>query len=225
MRHLVLLAIMLVASTAGCSAVIEPGHRGLLFDPQHGGLQRQVLEPGNHSVGLSGRIEDFDVTYSTRREALHVVTVEGLSIDLGASIIYRPIIAELYELDTEIGPKYYDEVVGPEFRSAVRACIARHSYTELPKASALEDEVERELRERIARKHIEVSAVTFENIQVAPEIAAAARAREVAELNARRKKIELESQKLEAEKAWERERIELERNVERRRLQRAAEGK
>jgi hypothetical protein len=30
--------------------------------------------------------------------------------------------------------------------------------------------------------------------------------------------------KLQAEQAWEREKIELERNVERRRLQRAAEG-
>ncbi len=215
---------------AGCGAVIEPGHRGLLFDSRQGGLQRQVLEPGYHRVGLSGRIEDFDVTYSTRREALHVITVEALPIEIRVSIIYRPIVAELYELDTEIGPRYYDEVVGPEFRSATRACLARHSYAELPRLGVkLEAEIEGELRERIARRHVEITAVTFEEIQVPPEIAAASRAREVAEQNARRRKVELESEaereKIESEKAWEREKIELERNVERRRLQRAAEGR
>jgi regulator of protease activity HflC (stomatin/prohibitin superfamily) len=221
--------IVLIACGAGCGAVIEPGHRGLLFDPAGGGLQHEVLSPGYHRVGLSGRIEDFDVTYSTRAEALHVITREGLQLSVRMSVIYRPIIAELYELATEIGPAYYDEVVGPELRSAARGCIARRSFADLPGLNErLEDEVEHELRERIAGKHVEVSAVTFEAVELPPELASAIRERATAEQNARRKKIELESEalreKLEAEKAWEREKLELEHNVERRRLQRAAEG-
>jgi regulator of protease activity HflC (stomatin/prohibitin superfamily) len=228
-RHL-LVAMTLAGWCAGCGAVIEPGHRGLLFDPGRGGLQREVLGPGYHKVGLSGRIEDFDVTYSTRREPLHAMTSEGLPLDVGLSIIYRPIISELYELDTEIGRNYYEEVVGPELRSAALGVMARHSYAELPKTSQkLEDEIERELRARIAHRHVEVSAVVVESIKLPPEVVAALRDREVAEQNARRRKIELETEtqreKLEADKAWERERIELERNVERRRLQRAAEGR
>ena len=226
----VLAAMALVACTAGCGAVIEPGHRGLLFDPHNGGLHHEVLTPGYYRMGLSGRIEDFDVTYSTRRETLHAITAEGLQVDVGASVIYRPIITELYQLATEIGAGYYDEVVGPEFRSTARACLARHSYAELPGlGEKLEDEIERDLRTRIAGKHVEVSAVTFEAVQIPPELAAAVREREVAEQNARRRRIELESeaqrQKLEAEKAWEREKLELEHNVERQRLQRAAEGR
>jgi len=41
--------------------------------------------------------------------------------------------AELYELDTEIGTNFYDEVIGPEFRSAARGVFARHSYLDLMK--------------------------------------------------------------------------------------------
>ena len=211
---------------AGCSAVIEPGHRGLLFDPQKGGLQHEVLGPGAHRVGLSGRIDDFDVTYSTRREDIDAVTREALTIDVRLSVIYRPIITELYELDTEIGRAYYDEVVGPMFRAAARACLARHSFLDLPKLNEkIEDEMETETRARLAGKHVEVSAITFESIQLPPEVVNAFRERQVAVQNAEKKRIELESEKLEAEKAWEREKLELEHNVVRRRLQREAEGR
>ncbi len=176
MRRNILLAMMLVGWSAGCGgAVIEPGHRGLLFDPRLGGLQRQVLEPGNHRVGLSGRIEDFDVTYSTHRETLQVTTAEGLAIKVGAAIIYRPIISELYELDTEIGSNYYDEVIGPEFRSAARACIARHFLRGAAQGQrdARGRRSSASLRERIA--HASTSRYprsTFEDIQMAPEIVA-----------------------------------------------------
>jgi len=225
----VLLAVALIAPGAGCTAVIEPGHRALLFDPQRGGLQREVLSPGSHRVGLSGRLEDFDVTYSTRAEPLQAITREGLPIRVKMSVIYRPIVAELYPLAAEIGHGYYDEVVGPEVRSAALACLATHSYADLPTLGArLEDEVESEGRRRIAGKHVELAAVTFESIELPPELVAAIREREIAEQSARRRKADQESnalrEKLESDRAWEREKLELERNVERRRLQRAAEG-
>jgi regulator of protease activity HflC (stomatin/prohibitin superfamily) len=231
MAQNLLLAAMLLGCCAGCGgAMIEPGHRGLRFDPGRGGLQHEVLGPGYYRVGLSGHIEDFDITYSTRKEALPAITSEGLAIDVSVAIIFRPIVSELYELDAEIGRNYYDEVVGPEARSAARGVFAGHSYTDLAKTSEkLEDEIEREIRARIAHRHVEVSAVVVESIKLPPEVVAAVRDRKTAEENARRRKIELESealqQKLQADQAWEREKIELERNVERRRLQRAAEGR
>lgn len=213
----------------GCGGtVIEPGHRGLLFDPQKGGLQHEILAPGlQHASG--GRIEDFDVTYSTRTEQLHVLSAEGLALDIRVSVIFRPIISELYALDTEVGPRYYDELVGPEARSATRATFAAHSYVDLLKGNeAIEDQIESQLRRRLTGKHIEITSVTFESVQLPPEVVTAVRERLVAEQNALKRRIELESdaqrQKLESEHAWEREKLELERNVERRRLEREAAG-
>src|SRR5438105_5790146 len=120
-------AIFCALACTGCgSAIIEPGHRGLLFDPSNGGLQHEVLAPGRHAVGMSGRVDDFDVTYTTQSESIPVVSVEGLQLDVRTSIVFRPIIAELYELDTEVGPRYQEEIVAPEFRSATRAIFAVH---------------------------------------------------------------------------------------------------
>ena len=189
-------AIALAALSVGCGgAVIEPGHRGLLFDPSSGGLQHEVLAPGTHHVGMSGRIDDFDVTYSTRTETVAVITSEGLPFGVHASVIFRPIIAELYELDSEVGPHYDAEIIGPEFRAATRAIFAVHSYTDLLKRNVkVEDEIEADVRRRISGKHIEIASVTLEAIQLPPELASAVRAREVAAQNAMREKLEADAE-------------------------------
>jgi regulator of protease activity HflC (stomatin/prohibitin superfamily) len=184
----------------GCSyAIVEPGHRALLFSPQDKGLHHEVLGPGRYPLGTGGRLEDFDVTYSTRKETIRTNSSEGLQLDLKFAVIFRPVVSELYELDTEIGLNYYDEVVGPEFRSAARGVFARHSYAELQKQNEkIEDEIEGDLRRRINGKHVEIASITMEAVEYAPEIAAAVRAKLVGEQEATRQKAALENEALRA---------------------------
>jgi regulator of protease activity HflC (stomatin/prohibitin superfamily) len=184
---------LLVTSVLGC-ATIEPGHRGLYFDVKRG-LQHDILMPGRHWTGMFDRIEDFDVTYSTRVEEVATTSSEGLPLGLRLAVIYRPVISELYELDTEIGPDYYKEVVGPEFRSAARGVFARHSYLELlRKNEQIENEIEADLRRRTAGKRVEIASVTLEEIQYAPEIARAVKDKLAAEQDAGRQKTLLENE-------------------------------
>jgi regulator of protease activity HflC (stomatin/prohibitin superfamily) len=192
----VVTALSALSTLIGCSgAIVEPGHRALFFDPRNKGLQHEVLGPGYYKVGSYGRLEDFDVTYSTHKEAIHTTSAEGLTLDIHLAVIYRPVVSELYELDTEIGTNYYDEVVGPEFRSASRGVFARHSYQDLAKQNEkIEDEIEGDLRRRIKGKHVEVASITMEAIDYAPEIAAADRSRLVSEREASRQKVALENE-------------------------------
>lgn len=174
----------LVAAGTGCAhATIQPGHRGLLFDPSGGGLQHEVLMPGTHKIGMSARVEDFDVTYSTQHEKLGAITVEGLSLELEVAVIYRPVVSELYQLETEIGPSYYDEVIGPEARSTVRGVVARTSFTKLvPGCAEVEDAIETDLRRRTAGKHVEIASVVVERLDLPKEVAEAMRRRVEARL-------------------------------------------
>jgi regulator of protease activity HflC (stomatin/prohibitin superfamily) len=195
-------ALVALATCTGCTATtVEPGHRGLYFAPSGGGLRREVLQPGTYRLGwcfigcTQNRIDDFDVTFSTHSEAIRTKSSEGLDLDLKLSIIYRPVVSELYQLDTEIGANYYDEVIAPEFRSACRGVFARHSYTELQKKNeSIENEVEAEVRRRTAGKHVEISSVTLEGVEYAPEIADKIRAKIAGEQEAARQ---------EASIAWE----------------------
>jgi regulator of protease activity HflC (stomatin/prohibitin superfamily) len=213
MRSTVAALLAVALGTSGCATTtIEPGHRGLLFAPREGGLKHEVLQPGYYRLGwcfidcTSNRIDDFDVTYSTKAERLQVRSSEGLDLDVGVSVIYRPIIAELYQLDTEIGRNYYDEVIGPEFRSTCGGVFARHSYADLQHGVlAIENEVEAELRRRTAGKHVEIASVTIERIAYAPEIAEAVRQRLAAAEEARRRQADEELEFAQKKREIERE--------------------
>ena len=209
-----LIAMAILVSCTGCyGESVEAGHLALLYDP-HDGLQHDPLPPGYHRLGICmpfavcKHVDDFDVTYSSAKEQVRTTSSEGLTLDLRVAIRYRPVVSELYLLDTEVGQNYYDEVIQPEFRSAARGVFSRHSYQELQKDNEkIEDEVETELRRRTKGKHIEISAVTLESVEYAPEIAEAIRAKLVGEQEALRKKTQLENDALSRK-------LELERNTE-----------
>lgn len=183
---------------SGCAyQTVQPGHLGLRYDPAVG-LRRDVVPEGKHSLGWCflrdcGRIVDFDVTFSTKQEVLKTTSQEGLALDLQLSVIYKPIISELYELDSEVGLNYYDEVVGPEFRSAASGIFAHHPYSELAaNKEKIEDEIEKDVQRRIKGKHIAIASITLESIQYAPEIQTATRQRLVAEQESVRQKAAIE---------------------------------
>jgi len=101
-----------IVMTTGCAGtLVEPGHRALLFDPANGGIQHEVLQPGWYRTACGmftpankcPRVDDFDVTFSTAKEDVHSLSIEGLPLDLHIAVVYRPIVSELYLLDTEIG--------------------------------------------------------------------------------------------------------------------------
>src|SRR5262249_25812751 len=131
------------------------------------------------------------------KELVHTVSSEGLVMDMHLAVIYRPVISELYDLANEIGPSYYDEVIGPEFRSASRGVFARHAYNELMvKNEKIEDEIESEVRRRTRGKHVEVASITIEAVDYAREIATAVRQKLVAEQDALRQKAGVEAEAL-----------------------------
>ena len=199
----------------GCAgALVEPGHRALLFDPTNGGIQHEVLQPGWYRTACPfwktatkcPRVDDFDVTFSTAKEQVHTLSMEGLPIDLHVAVVYRPIVSELYLLDTEIGINYFDEVVGPEFRSAAIGVFAHNSYQDLQKKNgAIEDEIEKELRGRLRGRHVEVSSVLIEKVVYDQRIMDSLQARVVTQ-----EQTLAERQRDDNHAALEKHRIELE---------------
>lgn len=227
----------LVLGTGCAGATIQPGHRALYFDPGNGGIQHEVLQPGWYRTACPmwvpdnkcPRVDDFDVTYSTSKEQFHTLSSEGLPLDLHIAVSYRPIVSELYSLDTEIGPNYFDEVVGPEFRSAAIGVFAHTSYADLQKKNgAIEDQIEKALRDRLHGKHIEVSSVLIEKVTYAPEILQSQRERVVSQEQTLRNKQLLDNQALqkkrELEISAETKKLELANQVAQQKMELQAEA-
>ena len=207
-----------------------------LLRPQSGGIQHEVLQPGWYRTACPfwepknkcARVDDFDVTFSTSKEEIHTLSAEGLPLDLTIAVVYRPIVAELYMLDTEIGPNYFDEVVGPEFKSAAIGVFAHTSYQDLQKKNgAIEDEVERALRERLNGRHVEVSSVLIQKVTYAPEIMQSQRERVVSQEETLRNKQLLENEagqkKRELELGAETKKLELETQSAQKKMELAAQ--
>lgn len=194
--------MLAAAASVGCARqAVEPGQRGLRYEPHNGGVKPEVMSPGSYSLGWCmfrdcGYIETYDVTYQTRKETVFTPSSEGLAMDVKIAVMYRPIVTELYQLHTEIGKDYYEEVIGPEFRSAARNVLARHSYTNLVgQLDKVEDEIEEEVRRRTQNKHVEVASITLEQIKYAsPEIASAVEKRLIGQQEAARQKAAIEAQ-------------------------------
>jgi regulator of protease activity HflC (stomatin/prohibitin superfamily) len=210
-----------LAFLSGC-VTVNPGHLGLVFGPA--GMQTTIVQPGiyylapggRYYLGPGKRIDDVDVTYSTKTEDINGASAEGLSLATRISVIYRPVADQLVELSNGIGlTSYFDEVVGPEFRSAARGVFARHSYLELlGHNEEIENEIEADLRRRIIGKHVEISSVTIEAESYAPAIGKAVQDKLVAEQDALRQKTLLENEasrrKLEAQTALQQKQQEME---------------
>jgi regulator of protease activity HflC (stomatin/prohibitin superfamily) len=165
-----LFAVPLVFSALACStATIEPGHRALVFAPDRGGLQREVLMPGVYHLHSGDRVEDFDVTYSRRELPVRATTRDGAPLEANITVVYRPIVSELYQLETEEGPRYYDRVIVPELLGAARGVLEHTTKDEdLARTSKLDASLEQAARRVTAGKHVEIAQVVVDHIEVAP---------------------------------------------------------
>jgi hypothetical protein len=174
-RVIAIAIVIALAATSACSyQTVEIGHRGLRFDPRDAsGLRREILPEGRYLIGhfcglhACGRIVDFDVTYTSTAEAITTTSKDNLTLDASVSIVYRPIVNELYELATEGSPTaYYRKIVQPEIRSVANAVLARYAWTELrTEREKIENEIEVDVRRRVRGKHVEVSAITIDVMQ------------------------------------------------------------
>ncbi len=239
MRRIGIVGLSLVALAAGtgcAGATIQPGHRAILFNPGDNGLRPEVIQPG--WVRLScpiwtpddkcPRVDDFDVTYQTSNEKFHVLSKEGLPMDVQIAVTYRPIVAELYLLDTEIGHHYFDKVIGPEFRNAAIGVFSKESYQDLQRKNGeIESKIQKRLQDRLKGKHLEVSSVFIQHVSYDNAILQAQQQEVVSKQETQTKNQLLENEamqkKRELELTAENKKLELQTNADLKKRELAAQ--
>ena len=136
-RHRVYLAGLLAILTLlilwpRILVIIEAGHRGAMYRTLGNGtvLDRvwgeglHVIPPWDLLISYETRIQESDFEYPT-------LTRDGLRIKLSISVRYRPRIRELGKLHAEIGPEYYERVIQPEIKSALRRTVGDRTAFEI----------------------------------------------------------------------------------------------
>jgi regulator of protease activity HflC (stomatin/prohibitin superfamily) len=142
-----------------CVRTVDSGRSAVLWT-LFGGTQEGVFGEGVHLIAPWNRFTRYDVRTQDQKEVLHILSANGLSVSLEASIRFRPLREELPRLHAEIGPDYFDVIVAPVVRSEARKVGGRYSPEEIyaSKREVVEHEILEEVRRAVAGKHVELVA-------------------------------------------------------------------
>jgi regulator of protease activity HflC (stomatin/prohibitin superfamily) len=107
----------------------------------------------------------YDTTAQSHDEVVHVLTADNLHVPVTVTVTYHPRKSEIYPLQLEVGPEYYEKLVGPAFITLVRAEFSRHLHNDLAKEStAIEEAVQTKLETMAAKHHIDIDQIAIRHI-------------------------------------------------------------
>lgn len=198
-KHLIIGLLLLIVA-AGCS-VVQPGSHGMKWSPYGSGLKTDKIY--SHGVVWHwpwNNVVDYSVQWQNYQETVAILTDDELHVNVTVSVTLRPILAELPDLELEVGKNYYENVVRPEFFSMARNVFSFYKYSVIsPKSPEIEAEIYKRLVENTKGKHLEFDNVTIDHI-VYPKVVTSAVDRKLAvEQDIEQKDYELQIAEKEAE--------------------------
>jgi regulator of protease activity HflC (stomatin/prohibitin superfamily) len=154
-----------------CIRTVDSGRAGVLWK-LFGGTQPGVYGEGVHLIAPWNRMTRYDVRTQDRKEDLHILTNNGLSVNLEASIRFKPVREDVSKLHVEIGPEYFEVIIAPVVRSEARKVGGRYSPEEIysSKREVVEHEIVDEARAAMLGKHVELEAILIRDVDLPDNI-------------------------------------------------------
>lgn len=198
MYAVILVAIPFLESCA--CPVVPSGHRGIVFKSLGGGTSKEVLTEGLHVMPAWNTVIVYDMRVHEMKEQLTVISSNGLTMQVDASIRYRPALEELFELQTTIGPEYDQKVIGPVVRSEARKVFGRYQPEEI--YSTKREEIERQIYDEVLNalkgKHVVVEAILVRDVLLPDTIKTAIADKLAEEQKSQKMKFTLDKERQEA---------------------------
>ncbi len=199
------LALFLAAAPflPGCRCpTVESGHRGIVFKTLGGGTSKELLGEGMQVIPIWNYIIEYDTRVHEMKEQLIVLTSNGLTLRVDASVRFRPKTDELFELQTQIGPDYDQKVVAPIVRSESRKVFGRYQPEEI--YSTKREEIERQIYDEVLKalegKHVIVEAVLVRDVDMPETIKTAIADKLAEEQRAQKMRFTLDRERQEAQR-------------------------
>ncbi len=200
-KTLLLAALIAMPFMPGCRCpVVDSGHRGIVFKSLGGGTSREVLGEGLHLMPIWNSVIPYDTRVHEMKETLIVISSNGLTMQIDASIRYRPRPEELYELQTTIGPDYAQKLIAPVIRSEARKVFGRYQPEEIysTKREQIESQIHEEVEKALAGKHVVVEAILVRDVGLPEAIKTAIADKLAEEQRSQKMKFTLDKERQEA---------------------------
>ena len=203
MRRALVLCLVAAPFMPGCACpTVASGNRGIVFKTFAGGTSREILGEGMHVMPIWNNVIAYDTRVHEMKEGLVVLSSNGLTLRVDASVRYRPKADELFELQTQIGPDYDQKVVAPVVRSEARKVFGRYQPEEI--YSTRREEIEKQIYDEVTRalegKHVVVEAVLVRDVDLPDAIKTAIADKLAEEQRAQKMRFTLDRERQEAQR-------------------------
>jgi regulator of protease activity HflC (stomatin/prohibitin superfamily) len=170
MRRLIAVLGVLVG---GC-ATVDNNERALFYSAGNG-LNPSPVTSGWHWHWPWNHYVFYDVRWTSHTEQIHIHSKDGLHMDIDVAVVVRPNVKELYELDRDSGPDFYDQLVKPAVFAATRDATSKFNHLEIATDTHhVEEGIQQALVEHMAGQHIEVSEVAIQHFELPKDVEDAA---------------------------------------------------
>lgn len=158
----------------------------------------------------------YDVRIQESLEPLTALTSNGLQIVMDVSIRWRPERSTLPLLHTTYGRDYFEKLVQPELRSAVRETVGQYTPEQLysTKRTELQTQIFEFVRDKAATEGVIIEAILLRDVTLPDQIKNAIENKLKEEQEAQRYEFTLKKETLEAQ----RKKIEAEGEAEYQRI-------
>ena len=189
-------AVLIVLSMV---KIVPPGHVGVLvlFGRVHG-----VISEGLHFVNPLVTMELMSVRTQEVFERVEAPSKEGLNMVVEVSLLYHLNPEAAMSVYRQLGPRYREVVVIPQFRSAIRSVTVRHEARDLYTSGRelITNEILRILEEELKPRGLIVEAILMRRMILPKAIEEAINAKLAADQDAQRMRFVLEKERQEAER-------------------------
>jgi regulator of protease activity HflC (stomatin/prohibitin superfamily) len=177
---------------AGCATSVPPGQVGLYVYAGQG-IDKEVLHEGLYWHLPWNHIITFPSQWNEYEEKMHVLTADDVHLEVQAGIAIRPNTNELYQLQQDLGIRYYDTIVQSAFFTATRTVLAHYNMVDIPENSEkIENEIREHVAQRIANHHLELGRVALQHIDYPPMVQHAIEQRLVVQQQQTQKEAEIQ---------------------------------
>jgi regulator of protease activity HflC (stomatin/prohibitin superfamily) len=170
--HRFLGAIALVCST-GCATIVAGNERAIYY-PANGQVHRFPVGAGWHSHWPWNTFVVYDMRWTSHVEQIHIHSKDGLHMDIDVASVTRPRPSELYELDRDVGPDFYDSLVKPAVFAATRDATAHFDHMAIAtETHQVEKAIQAALETHLQGQHLDVAEIAIQHFELPQEVEAA----------------------------------------------------
>ncbi|MES9685059.1 hypothetical protein CN514_20880 [Bacillus sp. AFS001701] len=185
---------------------ITPGYVGVVYSP-NGGIQKNTLSQGWNFVGLFDKVTEYPVRLRTvEYKDVALATSDGKRIEMDLSYTYKIDPSKVVSMFNEFGPVSIEEIedtyLKKRLQDAARIAVSKYTVLQLygEKSSNASADIETIYKEDVKVLGFFVENLTLGTPKPDAKTQDAIDARVQAAQENDRKKIELETAKIEAEK-------------------------